>query len=50
MVAVVAGLFAVLTGRRLRLSIDRRWHRPLVLLAVAMLAVNWASKLLFLGY
>jgi uncharacterized membrane protein YfcA len=48
--AVIAAVVSVVSGRRVGLSIDRRWHRPLLLLGIAVLAANWASKLFFLGY
>ena len=49
-VAVVYAIAALVTGRRIRFTVDPRLRRGLVVAAVLVLAANWASKLLILGY
>ncbi|GAC1330706.1 MAG: hypothetical protein NVSMB17_08270 [Candidatus Dormibacteria bacterium] len=48
--AVLYSTGAVLSGRRVRVTMGRDLRRVLTVLAVLVLLVNWGSKLLFLGY
>ena len=48
--AVVYCTWAVVTGRRLQLTMDRRLVQVLTVAALMLLAANWASKLFILGY
>ena len=48
--AVIYGAWAVLTGRRVRVTMDPGLRRALVVAGLLVLAVNWASKLFILGY
>ena len=48
--AVVYCTWAVVTGRRVHLRMDRRLVQVLTAVAVLMLTASWASKLFILGY
>lgn len=48
--AVVYAAWAVLTGRRAHVAMDRKLVRRLTAIAVVMLMANWAAKLFVLGY
>ena len=48
--AVLYSLWSLASGRRVRVSMDQGLRRTVVVVAVALLLVNWGSKLLFLGY
>ncbi|MFN2464070.1 MAG: DUF2752 domain-containing protein [Candidatus Dormibacteria bacterium] len=48
--AVLYSSWAVATGRRVRLHMDQPTRQLVTLVAVAVLLVNWASKLFILGY
>lgn len=48
--AVAYCTWAVVTGRRLQVTMDRRLVRTLSAAVLVVLAVNWASKLFILGY
>ncbi|MFN2465565.1 MAG: DUF2752 domain-containing protein [Candidatus Dormibacteria bacterium] len=49
-VAVLYSIAVLLTGRRVQVLMDDRLYRGLVLLAGAMLLVNWMAKIFILGY
>ena len=48
--AVLYCAFVLVTGRRMRLNISWRQRRNLIFAGLALLALNWAAKLLFLGF
>jgi hypothetical protein len=48
--AVLYSMWTITTGRRLQVVLDDRLRRRLTICAVALLALNWASKLFILGY
>lgn len=48
--AVLYSLWVMTTGRRLRVVLDDRLRRGLIIGAAGLLALNWASKLFILGY
>ena len=48
--AVVYSAWAVVTGRRVQVQMDRSLVRTLTVVALVVLALNWASKLFILGY
>jgi hypothetical protein len=48
--AVIYSTWAVVTGRRLHLTMDRKLVRILTAVGLLVLATNWASKLFILGY
>jgi hypothetical protein len=41
---------SLVSGRRVRARLDRRTTRALIVVGVAVLALNWAAKLFVLGY
>ncbi|MEA2683536.1 MAG: hypothetical protein QOK05_1864 [Chloroflexota bacterium] len=47
---VVYSAWAVASGRRIRVDLDDRLKRGLLIGVVVVLALNWASKLFVLGY
>lgn len=49
-VAVGYSAWAVATGRRLRVSLSPRLSQAFYISLLLILAANWLSKLLFLGY
>ena len=48
--AVLYCSWAVVSGRRIQVTMERGLVRTLTVLALAMLAASWASKLFILGY
>ena len=48
--AVAYSVGSLATGRRITLSMDLQTRRLLTVVALAVLVINWSSKLLFLGY
>jgi hypothetical protein len=49
-IAVLLAAWTILSGRRLRLELSTGAKRTLLVAGAAVLALNWAAKLLFLGY
>jgi hypothetical protein len=49
-VAVGYALWAVTTGRRIKVNVSPRLAQGFYISLLVVLAVNWLSKLLFLGY
>lgn len=50
LVAIGYTAWAVATGRRIRVSVNPRLAQAFYLSLLVILALNWASKLLFLGF
>jgi hypothetical protein len=48
--AVIYSSWSLVTGRRVRVDIDPGLRMTLTVVALAVLMLNWASKLFFLGY
>ena len=48
--ALIYGVFALVTARRYRLVLEPRTRKGLLIVAGSVLAANWLAKLLFLGY
>jgi hypothetical protein len=49
-IAVAYCAWAVVTGKRLRLTVPWRWEQAFYLSLLVILGLNWLSKLLFLGF
>jgi hypothetical protein len=48
--AILYSAFALATGKRLRVHLDGGTRRVVIIAAAGVLALNWAAKLLVLGY